>query len=52
MSLPIRLSAPAIQRPFRRAVADYLERERRQVAREGEAMAEFLPFREQMSDDR
>jgi predicted N-acyltransferase len=31
---------------FRRAVADYLERERRQVARDGEALAEFLPFRE------
>jgi len=31
---------------FRRAVADYLERERRQVASDGEALAEFLPFRE------
>jgi uncharacterized protein len=31
---------------FRRAVADYLERERRQVARDGETLAEFLPFRE------
>jgi len=30
---------------FRRAVADYLERERRQVAHDGEALAEFLPFR-------
>jgi predicted N-acyltransferase len=34
-------------RSFRHAVADYLERERRQVARDGEAMAEFLPFREE-----
>jgi len=31
---------------FRRAVADYLARERRQVAGDVEALAEFLPFRE------
>jgi len=30
---------------FRRAVADYLERERRQVARDSEALEEFLPFK-------
>jgi predicted N-acyltransferase len=30
---------------FRRAVADYLQTERRQVAREGEALAEYLPFK-------
>ena len=31
---------------FRRAVADYLKAERRQVAKDGEALAELLPFRE------
>ena len=31
---------------FRRAVADYLKQERRQVARDSEALAEYLPFRE------
>jgi predicted N-acyltransferase len=31
---------------FRRAVADYLTRERRQVATDSEAMEEYLPFRE------
>jgi predicted N-acyltransferase len=31
---------------LRRAVNDYLKVERRQVARDGEAMAEYLPFRE------
>jgi predicted N-acyltransferase len=30
---------------FRRAVADYLKRERRQVAADGELLSEFLPFR-------
>jgi len=32
---------------FRRAVADYLGRERRQVARDGAALAEYLPFKEE-----
>jgi predicted N-acyltransferase len=31
---------------LRRAVNDYLKVERRQVARDGEAMAEYLPFKE------
>jgi predicted N-acyltransferase len=31
---------------FRRAVADYLKAERRQVSKDGEALAELLPFRE------
>jgi predicted N-acyltransferase len=31
---------------FRSAVADYLRRERHQVARDQEALAEYLPFRE------
>ena len=31
---------------FRSAVADYLERERRQVAQDQEVLAEYLPFRE------
>jgi predicted N-acyltransferase len=31
---------------FRQAVAQYLKTERRQVARDGEALAEYLPFRE------
>ncbi len=31
---------------FRVAVADYLKRERRQIARDSEAMAEWLPFKE------
>jgi uncharacterized protein len=30
---------------FRRAVGDYLKRERRQVAADGEMLTEFLPFR-------
>ena len=30
---------------FRRAVDDYLQRERHQVAHDGEALAEFMPFR-------
>jgi predicted N-acyltransferase len=30
---------------FRRAVADYLKTERRQVTRDGAALAEYLPFR-------
>ncbi len=36
---------------FRAAVADYLKRERRQVAADGEAMAEYLPFKEQTVAD-
>ncbi len=32
---------------FRKAVADFLSRERRQVARDGEALAEFMPFRKE-----
>lgn len=35
---------------FRRAVADYLKQERRQVAKDGVAMAEYLPFRESRDD--
>ena len=31
---------------FRRAVADYLKQERRQVAKDGAALATYLPFRE------
>jgi predicted N-acyltransferase len=31
---------------FRQAVADYLRREKRQVAREGAELAEYLPFKE------
>jgi predicted N-acyltransferase len=30
---------------FRRAIADYLQRERRQVEKDSEALAEFMPFR-------
>jgi predicted N-acyltransferase len=36
---------------FRRAVADYLTRERRQVARDGETLAEYLPFREEVNGE-
>jgi hypothetical protein len=32
---------------FRAAVADYLAQERHQVARDQEALAEYLPFREE-----
>ena len=32
---------------FRRAVADYLRQERRQVARDSTVLAQYLPFREQ-----
>ena len=32
---------------FRRAVADYLRQERRQVARDSAVLAQYLPFREQ-----
>jgi uncharacterized protein len=32
---------------FRRAVADYLKQERRQVAQDSETLAEYLPFREE-----
>ncbi len=32
---------------FRRAVADYLGQERRQVARDSAALAEYLPFKEE-----
>jgi len=32
---------------FRRAVADYLRQERRQVARDNAVLAQYLPFREQ-----
>jgi hypothetical protein len=32
---------------FRRAVADYLKTERLRVAADGEALAEYLPFKEQ-----
>jgi len=31
---------------FRRAVADYLDRERHQVARDGDTLAAYLPFKE------
>jgi predicted N-acyltransferase len=34
---------------FRRAVADYLGRERREVARDGAALAAYLPFKEAVS---
>jgi predicted N-acyltransferase len=37
---------------FRKAVADYLRREQRHVARESEALAEMLPFREDDSGER
>ncbi|CAN5182424.1 GNAT family N-acetyltransferase [soil metagenome] len=36
---------------FRRAVADYLTRERRQVERDGETLAGYLPFREGEPED-
>ncbi|MEO8668878.1 MAG: GNAT family N-acetyltransferase [Bauldia sp.] len=36
---------------FRRAVADYLVRERRQVASDSEALLEFMPFRRERSMD-
>jgi predicted N-acyltransferase len=32
---------------FRQAVADYLKREKRQVARESAELAEYLPFRDE-----
>ena len=32
---------------FRQGVADYLKRERRQVARDSAALAEILPFKEE-----
>jgi predicted N-acyltransferase len=32
---------------FRSAVEDYLRRERHQVARDGEVLAEYLPFRDE-----
>ena len=35
---------------FRSAVEDYLRRERQQVARDGEALAEYLPFREETAN--
>ena len=34
---------------FRRAIADYLERERAHVERQGEAMAEMTPFRKDLT---
>ena len=37
---------------FRDAVADYLARERHQVARDQEALAEYLPFREEEAGSR
>jgi predicted N-acyltransferase len=36
---------------FRRAVADYLKVERRQVERDGQALAEYLPFKEQANGE-
>jgi uncharacterized protein len=36
---------------FRKAVADYLAEERRQVARDQEALAEYLPFREKVNGE-
>jgi predicted N-acyltransferase len=36
---------------FRRAVATYLKSEQRQVARDGEALADYLPFREAAGND-
>ena len=36
---------------FRRAVADYLKTERRQVARDGVALAEYLPFKEDANSE-
>jgi len=38
-------------RSFRRAVADYLEQERRQVAADNEALADYLPFRQNVGDE-
>ncbi len=36
---------------FRKAVADYLAHERHQVARDQEALAEYLPFREKVNGE-
>ncbi len=41
----MKLMAPAIQRPLRRAIADYLKRERAYVAEVGRELTEAGPFR-------